>query len=82
MYFQLDSADFDLKGRIFEFLNLNISLTFALSITMLTREIPILTQERNNTSYRLSAFFIAKTIEDVFDATFYGLSMYISVLTC
>jgi len=81
LYLQVEPANMGMRARVFAFLNFNISLTFGLALRTLIGQIPILAQERSNTSsYRISAFFIAKTIEDLFDFTVYpfifGLIVY------
>ena len=71
LFLQIDPTNMSMKGKIFSFLNLNISLTFGLGLKTLVGQIPNLMQERNSTSYRVSAFFIAKSIEDTIDFTVY-----------
>ncbi|KAG2381546.1 hypothetical protein C9374_005930 [Naegleria lovaniensis] len=83
LYFQISPTNMSLRGKIFSFLNLNISITFGLSIKTLISQIPLMTQERNSTSYRIGAFFLAKSIEDIVDFTIYpfifGIIIYLLV---
>nr|CAG4715630.1 unnamed protein product [Naegleria fowleri] len=81
LYLQVDAPNMAMRARVFAFLNYNLSLTFGVAIRVLIQQIPTLMQERmNSSSYRISAFFIAKTIEDLFDFTIYpfifGLVVY------
>ncbi|EFC49043.1 predicted protein [Naegleria gruberi] len=73
LYFQIDPNNMPLKGKIFTFLNLNISLTFSASLKNLINQIPMLTQERNSSIYRTSAFFISKTMEDLIETSIFSL---------
>ncbi|KAG2388467.1 hypothetical protein C9374_000631 [Naegleria lovaniensis] len=81
LYLQVDAPNMAMRARVFAFLNYNLSLTFGVAIRVLIQQIPTLMQERtNSSSYRISAFFIAKTVEDLFDFTVYpfifGLVVY------
>ncbi|EFC39439.1 predicted protein [Naegleria gruberi] len=73
LYFQIDEGNMSLRGKIFTFLNLNISLTFTASLKNLINQIPMLTQERNSSIYRTSVFFISKTIEDLIETSILSL---------
>nr|CAG4708836.1 unnamed protein product [Naegleria fowleri] len=83
LYFQIAPTNMTLRGKIFSFFNLSISITFGLSIKTLISQIPQMTQERNSTSYRIGAFFLAKSIEDfVFFTVYpliYGIIIYLMV---
>ena len=81
LYLQIEPTNMTLKGKIFSFLNLNISITFGLALRTLTSQLPLLAQERNSRSYRIGAFYIAKSIEDMADFIFqnlvFGLTIYL-----
>jgi len=73
MYLQVERVNMPMRAKLFSFVNILISITFSLGMKTFISQIPNLVQERNSTSYRISAFYIVKSIEDFIDFTVYPL---------